>query len=43
MSAAAILDDGAPVLIADVEDLIRSMDHFIQNGSLRRCDTTEPR
>src|SRR5262249_39989033 len=38
VSAAAILDDGSPVLIADVEDLIRSMDHFIQAGSLRRCD-----
>jgi two-component system sensor histidine kinase and response regulator WspE len=38
ISAAAILDDGSPVLIADVEDLIRSMDFFIQQGSLRRCD-----
>jgi two-component system, chemotaxis family, sensor histidine kinase and response regulator WspE len=25
-------------LIADVEDLIRSMDQFIQSGTLRRCD-----
>ena len=38
VSAAAILDDGAPVLIADVEDLIRSSDQYIQSGSLRRCD-----
>ncbi|MFM7148796.1 MAG: response regulator, partial [Gemmataceae bacterium] len=38
VSAAAILDDGAPVLIADIEDLIRSMDHFIQSGTLRRYD-----
>jgi two-component system sensor histidine kinase and response regulator WspE len=38
VSAAAILDDGQPVLIADVEDLIRSMDVFIQSGTLRRCD-----
>jgi two-component system sensor histidine kinase and response regulator WspE len=38
VSAAAILDDGVPVLIADVEDLIRSMDTFIQSGTLRRCD-----
>jgi two-component system sensor histidine kinase and response regulator WspE len=38
VSAAAILDDGSPVLIADVEDLLRSMDQFIQAGSLRRCD-----
>src|SRR5205823_8595652 len=32
----AILDDGSPVLIADVEDLIRSMDQFIQGNALRR-------
>jgi two-component system sensor histidine kinase and response regulator WspE len=36
ISAAAILDDGSPVLIADVEDLIRSMDRFIQGNTLRR-------
>jgi two-component system sensor histidine kinase and response regulator WspE len=40
VSAAATLDDGTPVLIADVEDLIRSMDRFIQDGTLRR---SEPR
>jgi two-component system sensor histidine kinase and response regulator WspE len=38
ISAAAILDDGSPVLIADVEDLIRSMDQFIQGNKLRRYD-----
>jgi len=38
VSAAALLDDGSPVLIADVEDLIRSMDQFIQSGTLRRFD-----
>lgn len=38
VSAAAILDDGSPVLIADVEDLIRGMDQFIQAGTLRRCE-----
>lgn len=38
ISALAILDDGAPVLIADVEDLIRSMDRFIQTGTLTRCE-----
>jgi two-component system sensor histidine kinase and response regulator WspE len=36
LSAAAVLDDGSPVLIADVEDLFRSMDQFIQSGSLQR-------
>ena len=40
ISAAAILDDGQPVLIADVEDLIRSMDMYIQSGTLRRCEAT---
>lgn len=29
------------MLIVDVEDLIRSMDHFIQSGSLRRCEQVE--
>jgi two-component system, chemotaxis family, sensor histidine kinase and response regulator WspE len=36
ISAAAVLDDGTPVLIADVEDLLRSTDHYIQAGSLKR-------
>jgi two-component system sensor histidine kinase and response regulator WspE len=40
ISAAALLDDGSPVLIADVEDLVRSMDRLIQTGSLRRCERT---
>src|SRR5262249_13376080 len=40
ISAAALLDDGLPVLIADVEDLVRSMDQLIQAGSLRRCERT---
>lgn len=46
LSAAAVLDDGEPVLIVDVEDLVRSMDTFIQTGALRGCelrDLTEVR
>jgi two-component system, chemotaxis family, sensor histidine kinase and response regulator WspE len=39
LGAAAILDDGSPVLIVDAEDLVRSMDEFIQTGMLARCDT----
>ncbi len=39
LSAAALLDDGSPVLIIDAEDLIRSMDQYIQTGALARCDT----
>lgn len=38
LSAAAVLDDGEPVLIVDVEDLVRSMDTFIQTGALRGCE-----
>ena len=41
VSAAAIRDDGSPVLIADVEDLIRSMDRFIQGNTLRRSGRDE--
>ena len=41
ISAAAILDDGSPVLIADVEDLIRSMDQFIQGNTLRRSSRNQ--
>ena len=36
IAAGAILDDGLPVLIADVEDMIRSMDSFIQTGNVLR-------
>jgi two-component system sensor histidine kinase and response regulator WspE len=39
LSAAAILDDGTPVLIVDAEDLLRSTDHYIQTGALKSCDT----
>ncbi len=41
LSAAAVLDDGEPVLIVDVEDLVRSMDQYIQSGSLRRCESRD--
>jgi two-component system sensor histidine kinase and response regulator WspE len=43
VSAAAVLDDGSPVLIVDVEDVVRSMDQFIQTGSLRRCEAPASR
>ncbi|MBX9628225.1 MAG: hybrid sensor histidine kinase/response regulator, partial [Gemmataceae bacterium] len=41
VSAAAVLDDGQPVLILDAEDLVRGMDQYIQAGSLRRCEVRE--
>jgi two-component system sensor histidine kinase and response regulator WspE len=41
LSAAAILDNGEPVLIADIEDLVRSMDRYIQAGSLERAEIAQ--
>ena len=43
ISSAAILDDGSPVLVADVEDLLRSMDQYIQQGTLRRAEREAPK
>jgi two-component system sensor histidine kinase and response regulator WspE len=37
ISAAALLDDGSPVLIADVEDLTRSIEEILRGGTLRRA------
>ncbi|MBE9039747.1 hybrid sensor histidine kinase/response regulator [Oscillatoriales cyanobacterium LEGE 11467] len=34
ISAAAITDDGSPILIVDVSDLVRSIDRLISGGSL---------
>ena len=36
LSAAAILDEGSPVLLADVEDLIRSMEKLAEADRLDR-------
>jgi len=43
IGSAAILDDGSPVLIADIEDLLKSMDQFIQQGTLRRAERDAPK
>ena len=34
ISAAALLDDGEPMLVADVEDMVRSIDHLVADGRL---------
>jgi len=34
ISAAALLEDGSPVLIVDVEDLVRSIDNLLVSGKL---------
>ncbi len=36
ISAAALMEDGAPVLILDVEDLVRSIEKLIEEGSLAK-------
>ena len=38
VSAAALMDDGSPVLILDVEDLIRSMEKLVSGGRLRTLE-----
>ncbi len=40
VSAAAILEDGAPVLIVDLDDLGRSISKLLQGGRLQRADRT---
>jgi two-component system sensor histidine kinase and response regulator WspE len=36
VSAAALLDDGSPVLIVDVDDILRSIDNLLKVGLLGR-------
>jgi two-component system sensor histidine kinase and response regulator WspE len=38
INAAAILDDGSPVLIVDLDDLRRSIERILHSGPLRRAD-----
>jgi two-component system sensor histidine kinase and response regulator WspE len=42
LSAAAILEDGSAVLILDVEDLLRSLERYIQSHTLQRCEPVAP-
>jgi len=39
LAAASLMDDGSPVLILDVEDLIRSVDKLISMGRLTRVQS----
>src|SRR5207253_6209293 len=36
ISAGALMEDGSPVLIVDVEDLIRSVDKLVSGGQLNK-------
>jgi two-component system sensor histidine kinase and response regulator WspE len=38
VSAGALMEDGAPVLILDAEDLMRSVDRLVSTGSLNAVD-----
>lgn len=41
INAVAILEDGTPVLIVDVEDMVRSIDSLISGNRLRRIGTED--
>ena len=38
ISAAALMEDGSPVLIVDVEDLVRSIDKLVSGGQLNKVN-----
>jgi len=38
ISAAAILEDGSPVLLLDIDDVVRSIDHILTQGRLEKVD-----
>ncbi len=40
ISSAALMEDGSPVLIIDVEDMVRSIDRQLSEGFLSRVDRT---
>ena len=41
ISASALMDDGSPVLIVDVSDLVRSIDNMLNSGQLRPVDVNK--
>jgi two-component system sensor histidine kinase and response regulator WspE len=43
LSAGAILEDGSPVLILDVDDLVRSIDNLLTRGRLQKVGRREQR
>ncbi|HEY9690721.1 MAG TPA: response regulator [Oculatellaceae cyanobacterium] len=40
ISAAALMEDGTPVLIIDVEDIIRSIDNLLTNGQINKVSNS---
>jgi two-component system sensor histidine kinase and response regulator WspE len=41
ISACALIDDGSPVLIVDVSDLVRSIDNLLNSGHLRPVEVNK--
>ena len=41
ISAAALLDNGSPTLIADVDDVVRSIDKLVNESKLKKVDADE--
>lgn len=41
ISAGALMEDGTPVLIIDIEDIVRSIDNLLSGGRLKKLSYTE--
>lgn len=41
ISAAALMEDGAPVLILDIEDLVRSIEKLVEQGNLDKVQAAQ--
>lgn len=41
LSSAAIMEDGRPVIIVDVDDLVRSIDNLLSGAGIRKVDRDE--
>jgi two-component system sensor histidine kinase and response regulator WspE len=43
ISASALMDNGLPVLIMDVSDLVQSVDYLLNSGQMRFVDVNKPK
>ena len=43
ISASALMDNGLPVLIMDVSDLVQSVDNLLNSGQMRFVDVNKPK
>jgi len=42
ISAASVMEDGAPVFIVDVDDMVRSIDNLMKGGRLKNLSQADP-